>query len=145
MKRYLILILKGFIIGIGKILPGISGAFLAIILKVYDKGLNAIIHFNKNAKENIYILSSLMIGIILSIIIFSKILTLLIKKSEFLVMIFFIGLILGTVKNITKEIPILKKIKLTISKIEKFIRYKFIIKNKFNMIKKVFKFSLINS
>ena len=37
MKRYLILILKGFIIGIGKILPGISGAFLAIILKVYDK------------------------------------------------------------------------------------------------------------
>ena len=104
MKRYLILILKGFIIGIGKILPGISGAFLAIILKVYDKGLNAIIHFNKNAKENIYILSSLMIGIILSIIIFSKILTLLIKKSEFLVMIFFIGLILGTVKNITKEI-----------------------------------------
>ena len=75
-----------------------------MILKVYDKGLNAIIHFNKNAKENIYILSSLMIGIILSIIIFSKILTLLIKKSEFLVMIFFIGLILGTVKNITKEI-----------------------------------------
>ena len=41
-----------FIIGIGKILPGISGAFLAIILKVYDKGLNAIIHFNKNAKGN---------------------------------------------------------------------------------------------
>ena len=31
MKRYLILILKGFIIGIGKILPGISGAFLAKI------------------------------------------------------------------------------------------------------------------
>ena len=54
MKRYLILILKGFIIGIGKILPGISGAFLAIILKVYDKGLNAIIHFTKNVKENIY-------------------------------------------------------------------------------------------
>lgn len=104
MKHYLVLILKGFIIGIGKILPGISGAFLAIILKVYDKGLNAIIHFNKNIKENIYILSSLMIGMMLSIIIFSKILLLMMEKSEFLVMIFFIGLILGTVKNITKEI-----------------------------------------
>ena len=31
------LMLKGFIIGIGKIVPGVSGAMLAITLGVYDK------------------------------------------------------------------------------------------------------------
>ena len=30
---------KGFIIGIGKIIPGVSGAMLAIIMGVYDKAL----------------------------------------------------------------------------------------------------------
>ena len=31
------LIIKGFIIGIGKIIPGVSGAMLAITLGIYDK------------------------------------------------------------------------------------------------------------
>ena len=33
-------ILKGFIIGIGKIIPGFSGALLAILLGVYDKSID---------------------------------------------------------------------------------------------------------
>jgi putative membrane protein len=38
--------LKGFIIGIGKIVPGVSGAMLAITLGVYDKAIQA---FTSNA------------------------------------------------------------------------------------------------
>lgn len=117
MKNYLILIIKGFLIGIGKILPGISGAFLAIMLKVYDKGIDAIVNFKKNVKENIYILSSLLIGMILSIIIFSKIIMFMLEKNEFLVMIFFIGLILGTIKSVTKEIKNVKNILIIVTTI----------------------------
>ena len=35
----MIRLLKGFIIGIGKIIPGVSGALLAILMGVYDKSI----------------------------------------------------------------------------------------------------------
>ena len=35
-------LIKGFIIGIGKILPGVSGALLAILMGVYDKSIDYI-------------------------------------------------------------------------------------------------------
>ena len=34
------LILQGFIIGIGKIIPGVSGAMFAMMFGVYEKALN---------------------------------------------------------------------------------------------------------
>ena len=37
--------LKGFVIGIGKIIPGVSGAVLAIIMGVYDKAIYYICNF----------------------------------------------------------------------------------------------------
>ena len=36
------LIIKGFIIGLGKIIPGVSGAMLAITLGVYEKIIDTI-------------------------------------------------------------------------------------------------------
>ena len=42
---------KGFIIGIAKIIPGVSGAVLAILLGVYDKSIDYINNFN-NKKVN---------------------------------------------------------------------------------------------
>jgi len=46
MKLFLI----GCIIGIGKVLPGISGSILAIRLGIYEKVMNAILHFSKKPK-----------------------------------------------------------------------------------------------
>ena len=39
------LFIKGFIIGLGKIMPGVSGAIIAIGLNLYEKLINAIIYF----------------------------------------------------------------------------------------------------
>ena len=50
------LILKGFIIGIGKIIPGVSGAMLAITLGVYDKAILAITDFTSDKKKNFKLL-----------------------------------------------------------------------------------------
>ena len=41
-------LLKGFIIGIGKIIPGVSGSVLAITLGVYDKSVEYINNFKSN-------------------------------------------------------------------------------------------------
>ena len=97
-------ILKGFIIGIGKIIPGVSGAILAISMGVYDKSIYYINNFKDNKKESIKYLLPLGIGIIISIIFFSKIINYLLDKYYVLTMLFFIGLIIGTIPSITKEI-----------------------------------------
>ena len=94
---------KGFIIGIGKIIPGVSGAVLAILLGVYDKSIDYINSFNNKKKESIKYLLPLGIGIILAIVIFSKIITFTLNKYNFLTMSFFIGLIIGGIPPIIKK------------------------------------------
>ena len=65
-------ILKGIIIGIGKIIPGVSGSVLAISLGIYEK---AIYSFNNIFKDyrNIYFLLKIFIGVLIAIIFGSKI------------------------------------------------------------------------
>lgn len=94
---------KGFIIGIGKIIPGVSGAVLAILLGVYDKSISYISTFHKNKKESIKYLLPLGIGIILSIITFSKIITFALNKYYFFTMLLFIGLIIGGIPPIINK------------------------------------------
>ncbi len=97
-------ILKGFIIGIGKIIPGVSGAMLAITLGVYDKGLYYLNNFPKNKKESIKYLLPLGIGILLSIIIFSKIINYTLNKQYVITMLFFIGLLLGGLPSLINKV-----------------------------------------
>ena len=103
------LILKGFIIGIGKIIPGVSGAILAISFNVYDKLINSITNFFDNKKDNFFFLSNLGIGIILGIILFSKIIIYLLNNYYLYTTIFFTGLILGGIIPLTKNINKNKK------------------------------------
>lgn len=95
---------KGFIIGIGKIIPGVSGAMIAISMGIYDKALFYICNFRKNKKESIKFLFPIGCGIILSIIFFSKIISLALKSYYLLTMMFFIGLIIGGIPSVVKMV-----------------------------------------
>ena len=44
--------LKGIIVGIGKIIPGVSGSMLAISMGIYEKLLNSINNFFSDIKNN---------------------------------------------------------------------------------------------
>jgi len=46
------LIVKGFIVGFGKIIPGVSGGMLAMMLKIYEPIIYAISHFFRDWKKN---------------------------------------------------------------------------------------------
>ena len=39
------LIIKGFIVGVGKIIPGVSGAMLAMFMGIYEDLMEAVTHF----------------------------------------------------------------------------------------------------
>ena len=51
MKDKLFLVLKGFLLGIANIIPGVSGGTLAITLGIYQDLIGAISHFFKNLKK----------------------------------------------------------------------------------------------
>ncbi len=96
-------LLKGFIIGIGKIIPGVSGAMLAITMGVYDKSIYYINNFKSNKKESVRYLLPLAIGIILSILIFSRIITYTLENYYLPTKLFFIGLIIGGIPSIINK------------------------------------------
>ena len=99
-----ILFLKGIVIGIGKVIPGVSGAILAISFNIYDKGIDSITNFFKDVKNNSLFLLKIGTGILLGIILFSKIINYTLTNYYTITMLFFIGLIIGGIGNIRKEV-----------------------------------------
>lgn len=95
---------KGFIIGIGKIIPGVSGAMLAAIMGVYDKALYYICNFRKEIKESIKYLFPIAVGVLLSIILFSKVISICLDKYYVITMLFFIGLVIGGLPFIINKV-----------------------------------------
>jgi putative membrane protein len=107
MMASLLLMVKGFFIGIAFIIPGLSGGTLAIYLGVYEKMLHAIGHIFKEMKESLIFLIPLFLGIGLSIVSLARLLGVLIDMNSLIIMMFFIGIILGGIKDLynraTKE------------------------------------------
>ncbi len=91
------LFIKGLIIGIGKILPGVSGSLIAISMGIYTDILESINSLFKNFKKNFSFLFQVLSGSIISIILFSNIIKVLINKYYFSVLLLFIGLIIGSI------------------------------------------------
>lgn len=89
------LILKGIIIGIGKIIPGVSGSMLAISMGIYQKLIDSVNNFFKYPKENFKFLFKIAIGVIISIVFFSNVILNCLNKYYLITMFFFIGLIFG--------------------------------------------------
>lgn len=104
MKNSLILIFKGIIIGIGQIIPGVSGGMLAITLGLYEKGIEIISNIFKNTKNNFHFLLMVGSGILLSVIFCSKLIKFSLIKFYLPTMLLFIGLIFGGVPSLIKKI-----------------------------------------
>ena len=109
MKENIILFLKGMIIGLANVIPGVSGGTLMITLGIYEKIIGVISHFFKNFKENLKFLIPLGIGLVAAILLFSKIIGLALDKYPFPTTLFFIGLILGGLPLLWKKVNTKKK------------------------------------
>ena len=90
------LFIKGLIIGIGKILPGVSGTALAVSLNEYQNIIFSLNHISKASKY----LCKIFAGILLSMIIISKFMIHFLNVNYNITMSFFIGLMLGCLPDI---------------------------------------------
>ena len=118
--NYLIIYLKGMAMGISDLIPGISGGTIALITGVYDdfisslnnlkiKNIRSIIKsdfFLKFKEFKFDFLIFLALGIISSILIFSKIISNLLINYPQEISSFFFGLILASIPFILKGIKV---------------------------------------
>ena len=96
--------LKGIIVGIGGIAPGLSGSVLLVILGLYQKTITAIGTIFKDFKNNVKFLVPLFLGFGVGVIIFSKIVDYLLENFEMYTRFAFLGLVLGTIPLFYKEV-----------------------------------------
>lgn len=107
--------IKGIIIGIAKIIPGLSGAVLMISFNLYDKAIDAITNFFSSPKKNFIFLLNLGLGIIIGIVLFSKIIYFFMFKYYLYTTSLFLGLIMGGIPVISKKVHLKNKYPIVIA------------------------------
>lgn len=117
MKTIIINIIKGIFIGIANIIPGVSGATVALILGVYKEAINVITKFDltflqliknlkfQKAQQHISFtfLVSITSGIIISFIIMSGLLDFLLKNYPLYTWSYFFGIIMASIPYVAKQ------------------------------------------
>lgn len=96
--------IKGIAIGSGAILPGISSGVLCVIFGIYEKLLDSILNFFQDIKKNTKFLLPIGIGVGIGILIFSKLLHYFLAYFPIQTKSIFIGLILGSIPSLIREI-----------------------------------------
>ncbi len=96
--------LKGIMVGLGAIAPGLSGSVLLVIFGLYQKTITAISTIFKDFKNNLKYLLPLGAGIGVGIILFSKLVDFLLTAFEMQTRFAFLGLILGAIPLFYQEV-----------------------------------------
>ena len=118
MKKYVILILKGFSMGAANVIPGVSGGTIALITGIYEELIDSLKSFNIQALKlllkgefktfishiNLKFLFSVFFGTALSIISLARVLEYFFKQNEQMVWSFFFGLIIASIYYVAKMI-----------------------------------------
>ena len=106
-KNHLILFLKGMAMGISDLIPGISGGTIALLLGIYEKFIQSLksinystliyllkLDFKKlNDQLNFNFILPVFVGILISIFLFSSLISYLLINHKILLFSFFFGLI----------------------------------------------------
>ena len=100
----IILVIKGFFIGVANVIPGVSGGTIALILGVYEKLIDTISNIRKQFKKNLKFLIPLAIGMVVAIVTTSKLISYSYDKFPLPTIMFFVGLVFGGIPMLLKHV-----------------------------------------
>lgn len=103
MLSWLTRLIKGIIIALGFILPGVSGGVLASILGLYEKIISFLAHLSKDFVKNLLFFLPVGLGGILGIALFSAPLEYFLANYQVPVLWAFTGAIIGTLPSLWQE------------------------------------------
>lgn len=97
-------ILKGAVIGIANIIPGVSGGTMAVAMGIYDKMISSVTHLFKEFKKSILFLLPVGIGMLLGIVGLSMLIEWMLGRIPIQTNLLFIGLILGGIPAVWSRV-----------------------------------------
>lgn len=105
MKEFILNILRGMVIGLSNVIPGVSGGTMMVSMGIYDRLILLLTHFIKKFKEAVALCFPLLIGMLLAIALFSKLFSeVFFPNYPLQTNLFFIGLIIGGLPVIFKKV-----------------------------------------
>lgn len=96
-------VLRGMVIGVANIIPGVSGGTMAVSMGIYDKMIHAITHIISEIKSSIKTLLPILIGMLLGIGALSFVISAMFEHIPVQTNLLFIGLIIGSLPILFKE------------------------------------------
>ena len=97
-------IIKGIIIGIANIIPGVSGGTMAVSMGIYDKLIHCVTHLFSEFKKSLKFLFPIFIGVAIGLVGLSFIIEYMFEKVPLPTNMLFIGLIVGGLPAIWKNV-----------------------------------------
>ena len=85
--KILFLILKGTVVGGANVMPGVSGATLAVILRIYDTLIESINNLFKDMKKSLKFLVPVGIGMVIGILAIGELVNFLLLRFSFLTLV----------------------------------------------------------
>lgn len=98
------MILKGVVIGVANIIPGVSGGTMAVSMGIYDKIIHAATHLLSEFKKSMKILIPIVIGAALGLVVVARLIQMMFDRIPFQTNLLFIGLIIGGLPAMTKKV-----------------------------------------
>lgn len=96
--------LRGMVIGIANIIPGVSGGTMMVSMGIYDRLIHAITHLFSEFKKSMKLLIPIFLGVILSLALLAKLFSYLLANWPIATNLGFCGLILGSVPSIFQNV-----------------------------------------
>jgi putative membrane protein len=103
--QYLIVMLKGMAYGVTHIVPGLGGGLILILLGIYGQFVDAVGNFFidlRGWRKRLQFLIPLGIGMVIGMLLLARLITLLLDRFPAATMVFFMGLLLGTIPSVLK-------------------------------------------
>ena len=101
--RWLLFVIQGALVGVGAILPGISGGVMMVLFGIYRPIMELLSHPFKAIKKYIRMFIPFIIGCGIGFILLAKLLGIFFEKYEIYAVCLFVGLIAGTVPSLFKS------------------------------------------
>lgn len=95
---------KGIIIGIAVVIPGLSGSIFAVVVGLYEKMIHAVSGFRKDIKKNILFLLPIVLGAVIGVLLSTKLILMICETYTQQAYFFFIGLVLGSIPLVLRKL-----------------------------------------
>jgi len=101
--KNILYVIQGAIVGVGAILPGISGGVLCVAFGIYEPLMSIFSHPRKALKEHYKMFIPFLIGWVAGFVLLANVVEFLFSASSAVALMLFLGLICGTLPGLFKK------------------------------------------